>query len=634
MDHPLVPATRRPPARALGLLLLLLVLPALAVQAQPSGGPYGPVPQAYAVPAEAPHVYYVAPDGRADASGGSLAEPTTLEAAFERVVTGDAVVLRGGTYRTGGLRLNQGITLQPYADEHPVLKGTQVATKWEALRDKVWRTSWPTLFPAKPLGWWQRSREGMRTPLHRFNNDMVFVDGEMLKSAGWEGELDEHSYYVDYEAGQVYVGTDPTNRLVEITAFDSAFVRTSRPCHGKESDRKGPTIRGITFTQYAWRALEVEGKRSFGPNEEPTDEPLGPADPSTYGKEVVGTTLENVTISYCSRVAGYFRGDGLTIRNSLFSDTSTEGVYVIGSSDVLLERNIFRRNNVEELTGYYPAAVKIFNQSHRVTCRDNLVIDNPRSNGIWYDVGETDGVFVDNWVQDALVGFFFEISKGVTVAGNVFVRCGRGLWALNSSNVRAYHNTFVDSAASFERNGRSAQGDHFGWHPRTGPDVDEREGHVFVGNLLVASDSFRSPLLRVEQPKALCARLTRSPLEQMDGNVYVRYGQSAEPLLVWSPAAGDACQVELGSLDELRRIQPALETRGRFYADYAGALFRSPELSNYELARPLPGLQPTDDLPPDVAKLLGWRAAQPRTPGAFPLPAAAPPRGHDRRPAN
>ena len=186
----------------------------------------------------------------------------------------------------------------------------------------MWRTSWKTLFPAKPLGWWQRGREGMRTPLHRFNNDMVFVDGELLKSAGWEGELDEHSFYVDYEAGHVYIGTDPANRLVEITAFDSAFVRTSGPCHGKESDKKGPTIRGITFTQYAYRAIDIEGKKPATlVSEEPTDDPVGPAEPGTYGREVVGTTLENVTISFCSRVGGYFRGDGLVLRNSLISDT-------------------------------------------------------------------------------------------------------------------------------------------------------------------------------------------------------------------------------------------------------------------------------------------------------------------------
>ena len=601
-----------------GALLFLLAVAPGPAGAQPSGGPYGPIPQSYAVP-KAAHVYYVAPDGKAEASGAALAEPTTLEAAIERVVSGDAIVMRGGTYRTGGLRLNQGITLQPYMDERPVLKGTRVATEWQALRGKVWRTSWKTLFPAKPLGWWQRDREGMRTPLHRFNNDMVFVDGDLLKSAGWEGELDEHSFYVDYEAGQVYIGTDPANRTVEITAFDDALVRVSRPVHGKESDRKGPTFRGITFTQYAYRAIDIEGKKPATlVSEEPTDDPVGPAEPGTYGREVVGTTLENVTISFCSRVAGYFRGDGLVLRNSLISDTSTEGFYVIGSSDVLLERNIFRRNNVEQLTGYYPAAVKIFNQSHRVTCRDNLVIDNPQSNGIWYDVGNRDGVFVDNWVEGAIDGFFFEISKGATVAGNVFVGCDKGVRVLNSSNVRVYHNTFVDTVASFERNERSAVGDHFGWHPRTGPDVDEREGHAFVGNLLVASESFRKPLLRFEQPKSLCARLTRPQATEVDGNVYVRAGGAGQPLIVWSPVAGESCQVEVGSLEELRRLQPGVEARGLYLSEYRGALFRSPELRRLDLARPLPGLPAPPGLPAELRRLLGWPEREPLAPGAYP----------------
>jgi hypothetical protein len=615
-----VPAARSRAVLLRTLVALLVLAGAEAGRAQPSGGPYGPVPQAYGVPATAAHVYYVAPDGKSEARGTALAEPTTLEAAIERVVTGDAIVLRGGTYRTGGLRLNQGITMQPYTDERPVLKGTRVAAKWQALGPDVWRTSWPTLFPARPLGWWRRDREGTRTPLHRFNNDMVFVDGEPLRSAGWEGELDERSFYVDYDAGHVYIGVDPRDRLVEITAFDSAIVRVSREAHGKPSDRKGPVIRGLTFTQYAYRAIDVEGKKPATlVSEEPTDDPLGPAAPGSFGREVVGTTLENVTISHCSRVAGYFRGDGLVIRNSLFSDTSTEGVYVIGSADVLLERNIFRRNNVEKLTGYYPAAVKIFNQSHRVTCRDNLVIDNPDSNGIWYDVGNVDGVFVNNWVEDAIDGFFFEISKGAICAGNVFVGCAKGVRVLNSRDVRVYHNTFVDTVASFERNERSAVGDHFGWHPRTGPGVEEREGHVFVGNLLVASESFRKALLRFEQPQALCAQLKHPQAKEVDRNVYVRRGSARAPLVVWSPVAGETCQLELGSLEELRQLQPGLEARGRVLADYAGALFRSPELRNFELARPLAGLaQAAADLPADILRALGWAPNRPRTPGAYP----------------
>ena len=88
---------------------------------------------------------------------------------------------------------------------------------------------------------------------------MVFVDGKFLQSAGWEGEVDENSYHIDYETGTVYIGTDPTNHLVEITAFDVALLRTTKNVHGKKSDKKGPLIRGITFTQYAYRAFEIEG---------------------------------------------------------------------------------------------------------------------------------------------------------------------------------------------------------------------------------------------------------------------------------------------------------------------------------------------------------------------------------------
>jgi len=599
----------RASARALAaaIIAVLLSTPQPA-GAQPTGGPYGPVPQIYEVPRTAPHVYYVAPDGSPEAAGTSLEAPSTLESVVPRAVTGDAIILRGGTYRTGGLVFNQGITMQPYRDEVPVLKGTRVATRWEPLRNGVWRTPWTTLFPQRPADWWQRNREGMRTPLHRFNNDMVFADGEFLQSAGWEGELDAHSYSIDYEGGYVYIAVDPKDRLIEITAFDSALLRTSKPVHGRPSDRKGPTIRGITFTQYAYRALEVEGT-----------EPDAPADPATIGKEVVGTTLEHVTITYCSRVAAYLRGDGLVIRHSLVSDTSTEGIYIISSADVLLERNIFRRNNIERITGYYPSAVKIFNQSYRVTCRDNLVIEHPYSNGIWYDVGNVDGVFVNNWVENALDGFFFEISKGAVAAGNVFVNCDKGIRALNASNLHAYHNTFVDSVASFERTPRSAVGDHFGWHPATGPAVDARHGHMFVGNLLVANEGYHRPLLNVEQSPPLCGKLTDSQLARIDGNVYVRRGAAASrPLITWSPVPGAACTVQLASPADLTALDPAFEAHGRAVNGYSGALFVSPELRNLELAGPLPSTGADDRVPETVRKAAGWRMNAAREPGAYP----------------
>jgi len=580
--------------------LLVAISPA---GAHPSGGPYGPVQQTYTAPRDAAHVYYVSPDGQAG-SPATVADPATLESVFPKIVTGDVIVLRGGTYRTGNLIVNQGVTLQPYADERPVIKGTQIAANWEPLSNNVWRTSWTNLFPAKPQSWWRREREGMKTPLHRFNNDMVFVDGRALQSAGWEGELNADNYSIDYEDGYVFLGFNPAGHVIEITCHDSAIVRTIGKVHGKKSDGKGLVIRGITFTQFAYRALEVEGH-----------EPDALADPATFGKDVVGSTFENVTISYCSRVAGYFRGDKTVFRNCLISDTSTEGIYIIASSDCLLERNIFARNNIEHITGYFPSAVKIFNQTRRVVCRDNVVMDQPESNGIWYDVGNHDGVFVDNWVEGCVDGFFYEISWDAVCAGNVFINCDAGVRALNSANVHVYQNTFVNSVASFERTERSAIGDHFGWHPTTGPDVDQRNGHIFVGNLLTAGEGFRKPLLRVQQTSVLCGKLTNSPMSHLNDNVYVRSGNlDQQSLLAWGPVDGTNCMVELKNLDDLRQLHPEFETHGLYLSNYSGSVFKSPELKNYQLNASFnhPGVEP---LPAEVQKLLGDPAS--RGPGAY-----------------
>jgi hypothetical protein len=121
------------------LILTCTIFSSLPAMAQPSGGPYGPIWQTYDLPKVPGDIYYVAPDGKADESGTTLAKPTTITVAIERVKTGDAIVLRGGVYRTGSLMLNQGITMQPYKDEHPVLKGTDAATQWEHPKDGLWK---------------------------------------------------------------------------------------------------------------------------------------------------------------------------------------------------------------------------------------------------------------------------------------------------------------------------------------------------------------------------------------------------------------------------------------------------------------------------------------------------------------
>jgi len=132
--------------RTAAVTALFVALVTTAV-AQPSGGPYGPVRQVWPVPEKAGRIIYVAPDGDAAAPGDKLTEPATIEAAFAKAATGDVIIMRGGTYRTGDLLLNQGITIQPYGDELPVLKGTRVAPEWIDLGNGLWVTKWDRLFP-------------------------------------------------------------------------------------------------------------------------------------------------------------------------------------------------------------------------------------------------------------------------------------------------------------------------------------------------------------------------------------------------------------------------------------------------------------------------------------------------------
>ncbi len=576
----------------------------LVASAQPSGGPYGPLVQSYGVPENGVN-WFVAPEGRAEASGRTLEEPTSLAEAVARAESGATIILRGGVYRVGGLSLNQGVTIQPYLEEQPVLKGTEVATEWEALRDGLWRTRWTKLFPMKPEGWWRRHREGMRTPLHKFNNDMVFVDGRPLKSAGWEGETGPDSFFIDYEGGWVYLRQDPKGKQIEITAHDVALLRTTKPVHGRVSDKRGYTLRGLTLTQYAYRALEVEGH-----------EPEGPETEAQFGKDVVGTTIEHCSITHCSRVAGYFRGDRFVLRHCLVSDTSTEGIYLIASSDSLLEKNLIRRNNVEGITGYYPSAVKIFNQTHRVVCRDNYITDNRDSNGIWYDVGNCDGVFVNNWIEDSQAGFFYEISQNAVCAGNVFVRCDKGVYVLNASGVKVYHNTFVDSPVSIERTERSAQGDHFGWHPATGPDVEQRVGHEVVGNLLLATEVYSKPLLRLEQSAAVRERLQMAQTARVAQNLYVRSPAVTGPLYLWSPGVEKTGVGEVADVSRLQELRPGEEKDSQLWVRDPRAVVQSIELDRLQLLSGVPvSVTPLQE----VRRLLGWPEQGTYAPGAYPL---------------
>jgi hypothetical protein len=561
-----------------------LLLPLIAL-AKPSGGPYGPQQKTYDIPQTDGQVYYVATDAPETNSGKSIKTPISIKKAITLVKTNDVIVLRGGTYRTGDLQISQGITMIPFRDEKPVFKGTLVADKWEKQKNGVWKAHWDTLFPETAPDWWSRSSFGKTTPPYIFNYDMVFIDGKLLKTVGWEGDLDENSFCIDYEKGNVYIATDPTNHLVEITAFDNALTRTTKTVHGKANDKVGLKIYGITFTQYAYRALEIEGTEGHAPTT-----------PDKIGKEVVGSVVENVTISYCSRTGAYFRGDDLVIRNCMVSDTGYEGLYVISSQNALLENSIVTRTNIQNIQGVFATAVKIFNQCDKAIVRNNLIIDNPDSSGVWYDVGNTDGLIYNNYIENTPNGFFFEISRGAKCFGNVFVDCDTGIFVLNSCDVEIYNNTLYNSAVQIMRNGRTAENDStFGWHAATAPTVENRNGHILRNNLMVVDKpraktpywrDLDTSLLIVYQDKEVDEIATTPLVKEADSNVFVRIGNSINKnLIYWTPS-----NVEKEAFSTLQEFQTELPEFGKNSIELnlaEGSFFKCKELGDFHLTQPI-----------------------------------------------
>ena len=73
---------------------------------------------------------------------------------------------------------------------------------------------------------------------------------------------------------------------------------------------------------------------------------------------------------------------------------------------------------------------------------------------------------------------------------------------------------------------------------------------------------------------------------------------------MWSPADGDNCTAEFQTPDELRQSDPEFEAHSRYFDHSYGAIFKSAELGDYELAQPLPEIE--DSLPARVQQLLGW----------------------------
>jgi hypothetical protein len=131
-------------------------------------------------------------------------------------------------------------------------------------------------------------------------------------------------------------------------------------------------------------------------------------------------------------------------------------------------------------------------------------------------------------------------------------------------------------------------------------------------------------LLEFVQSPALCGKLLRPQVKQVDGNLYLRApatenSAAQPPLIVYAPSTEEKCSTQFATVADFHKVISEFEKNGAEIDQTPRSILQGPDLGHYELRRVPPNLPTGELIPADVRSLLGWSESESRTRGAFPL---------------
>ncbi len=525
--------------------------------------------------------YYVSPDGVATNSGKDISSPWPLKHAIENAPAGSTLVLRGGDYRDLNFqKIPVQLTLQAYPHEKPWIKGSVVVPEWVADNNAggaIWRhDGWTYQFP-KSIG---NEYIDPKFPLAD-NRDMVFINDQALVQVDSLHKVRAGRFYVDYANDKIYIGNDPTDKKVESTRYEKAFV------HNVLIPEK-MVIRGLGFAHFADSPISFQSRRIL---------------------------VENNTFAWNGRTGvslqvwqdGVFRGN--TARyNGLC------GVSGNFASRTLVEGNLVSNNNVENFRKAWAAAgMKVINTRDLIV-RDN-VFENNNANGLWLDVGVKNVKVVRNTVRfNGGIGIFFEISNGALIAGNLSVNNGNGIMIANAANAKIYNNTLANNNMIIKEDKRTLSTDEI-----RGGSSNYVIGTVIKNNIF--STATGSMVLDVKNDSC-----QTNMVDSLNYNAYYRLDATKPATLIRGTTPGQ-CVKLYPNLESFRADFPRFEKVGHSLDLVGGEnpFFMNGANGDYRLKAGSPAVSAGSPLPADVAEALGWPAGVRVDMGAFQTVAPAAP---------
>ncbi|TDD13483.1 right-handed parallel beta-helix repeat-containing protein [Kribbella turkmenica] len=248
--------------------------------------------------------------------------------------------------------------------------------------------------------------------------EQLFVDGDHLTRVASLPALKAGTFYADYAANAIYLGTNPAGRVVEMSKTRTAI----------ESGATGVVVRGLTIEHFA--SAPQAGALVSGP-----------------GWKVIANDVRwNHAVGVMLVKANNSRVEKNLIRNN-----GQLGLGQYASAAATVTRNVITGNNTDGfwIADWESGGIKSTRSSGTVS--GNLIKAN-KGVGIWADVADDGRVISSNSIiGNAADGIRYEISRNGTIEDNTVTGNGFGtgrgsgtsLWDGGGVNINTSTNVTV-----------------------------------------------------------------------------------------------------------------------------------------------------------------------------------------------
>lgn len=473
---------------------------------------------------------FVSPSGDNDNDGTREAPLRTIKAAITRAVAGSTIVLREGEYReTVTIPDGKPLTVQSYPDEAAWLDGSQIAEGWGP-NGARWSMPWDVVFDSSPT--YTRGAEDNTEQHWNFvtekypmaaHPDQLWWDRKPLTQVAALDELTATSFFHDEEAGQLYLGADPSDH--EILASERQRAVSIRAA--------GTVIRGVGIRRYSPSVPD------FG----------------AVTVERPEVTLENVVISEAATTGLFITAANVTLRNVTSTHNGMLGVAANYADDLVVDGLKASGNNTEWFNRAPVAGGMKLTRSRTVVI-SNSEFSNNNATGLWFDQSCRDiAITGSQLIGNRGHGVFLEISARAVIADNHIADNGiLGMKINDTSSVEMRNNLVVGN-----KNAISVLQDQRLNSDASVPGHDERylddpemtwlgTNITIVGNTLVGVGD--RALIWIEDYSS-----TRSAKDfgiSVENNLFAR-AENGDPqsIIAWPMTPGDVTL--LSSLDDVTR---------------------------------------------------------------------------------